>query len=77
MTGGPGGSGVGLATRAGSMLVATRLGPHYDLIGFDPRGTLEISALLANRLLITCNQELDKRRTFVSIIQRSYKLMTE
>lgn len=36
--GGPGGSGVGLATRAGSMLIATRLGPHYDLVGFDPRG---------------------------------------
>ncbi|KAG8727378.1 hypothetical protein FRC11_013342, partial [Ceratobasidium sp. 423] len=36
--GGPGGPGVRLATRAGPSLVATRLGPFYDLVGFDPRG---------------------------------------
>ncbi|KAF8753996.1 alpha/beta hydrolase fold [Rhizoctonia solani] len=36
--GGPGGPGVRLATQAGPLLVATRLGPYYDLIGFDPRG---------------------------------------
>ncbi|CEL63069.1 Putative hydrolase Mb2247c OS=Mycobacterium bovis (strain ATCC BAA-935 / AF2122/97) GN=Mb2247c PE=3 SV=1 [Rhizoctonia solani AG-1 IB] len=36
--GGPGGPGVRLATQVGSNLVATRLGPYYDLIGFDPRG---------------------------------------
>ncbi|CAE6467002.1 unnamed protein product [Rhizoctonia solani] len=36
--GGPGGPGVRLATQAGPYLVATRLGPYYDLIGFDPRG---------------------------------------
>ncbi|KAJ1302794.1 hypothetical protein OPQ81_003101 [Rhizoctonia solani] len=36
--GGPGGPGVGLATQAGSKLAATRLGPYYDLVGFDPRG---------------------------------------
>jgi hypothetical protein len=37
-TGGPGGSGVWLVMSAGQLLSATRLGVHYDLIGFDPRG---------------------------------------
>ncbi|KAG8724733.1 hypothetical protein FRC09_015206 [Ceratobasidium sp. 395] len=36
--GGPGGSGVKLATQAGKGLSATRIGPYYDIIGFDPRG---------------------------------------
>ncbi|CAE6457424.1 unnamed protein product [Rhizoctonia solani] len=36
--GGPGGPGVRLATHSGPTLVATRLGPYYDLVGFDPRG---------------------------------------
>ncbi|KAG9090712.1 hypothetical protein FRC06_000915, partial [Ceratobasidium sp. 370] len=36
--GGPGGSGTRLATRAGRGLSATRIGPYYDIIGFDPRG---------------------------------------
>ncbi|CAE6442837.1 unnamed protein product [Rhizoctonia solani] len=36
--GGPGGPGVRLATQSGLMLATTRLGPYYDLVGFDPRG---------------------------------------
>lgn len=36
--GGPGGPGIRLATHGARELIKTRLGPHYDLIGFDPRG---------------------------------------
>ncbi|KAG9088356.1 hypothetical protein FS749_002226 [Ceratobasidium sp. UAMH 11750] len=36
--GGPGGSGTMLATRAGQWLSVTRIGPYYDIVGFDPRG---------------------------------------
>ncbi|QRV95060.1 Abhydrolase domain-containing protein [Ceratobasidium sp. AG-Ba] len=36
--GGPGGPGTIIATRAGSGFSATRFGPYYDVIGFDPRG---------------------------------------
>ncbi|KAG8737302.1 hypothetical protein FRC10_008360 [Ceratobasidium sp. 414] len=36
--GGPGGPGTRLATHAGRGLSATRIGPYYDIIGFDPRG---------------------------------------
>ncbi|KLO10606.1 hypothetical protein SCHPADRAFT_999478 [Schizopora paradoxa] len=35
--GGPGGSGIGLLTERGDLL-ALMIGPHYDLVGFDPRG---------------------------------------
>ena len=42
--GGPGGAGTILATRAGRMLVDSRIGPHYDIVGFDPRGTLTLLA---------------------------------
>ncbi|KAG9118746.1 hypothetical protein FRC07_006601, partial [Ceratobasidium sp. 392] len=36
--GGPGGAGTRLATQAGKGLSETRIGPYYDIIGFDPRG---------------------------------------
>ncbi|KAF8594742.1 hypothetical protein BDV93DRAFT_529113 [Ceratobasidium sp. AG-I] len=36
--GGPGGAGTILAKRAGKMLADSRIGPHYDIVGFDPRG---------------------------------------
>jgi len=36
--GGPGGPGTLSATRAGKILADTRIGPHYDIVGFDPRG---------------------------------------
>jgi hypothetical protein len=39
--GGPGGSGVDLVLKAGPLL-STILGPGFDIIGFDPRGMLEI-----------------------------------
>ncbi|QRV95061.1 Abhydrolase domain-containing protein [Ceratobasidium sp. AG-Ba] len=36
--GGPGGPGTQLATQSGPGLSATRIGPYYDIVGFDPRG---------------------------------------
>jgi hypothetical protein len=39
--GGPGGSGVDLVLKAGPLL-STILGPGFDIIGFDPRGMLDI-----------------------------------
>lgn len=37
--GGPGGSGVDMIARGGRAL-STIVGPQFDVLGFDPRGTL-------------------------------------
>lgn len=63
-TGGPGGPGVWLATRAGSLLTATRFGPYYDLIGFDPRGMSDIFLYLIECTNVASYKVLAKRRTF-------------
>lgn len=40
--GGPGGSGVDMIALAGSAL-AVMVGPEFDIIGFDPRGTCDFA----------------------------------
>ena len=41
ISGGPGGSGVQTVLQAAPLLQSL-LGSHYDLVGFDPRGSLAV-----------------------------------
>ncbi|CAE6446454.1 unnamed protein product [Rhizoctonia solani] len=79
--GGPGGPGVRLATQAGPLLVATRLGPYYDLIGFDPRG---IGQTIPNAACFKSIAEMDEfyrntaqQRQALALFETQAKLCTK